>query len=60
MREVIWMAVTQDKYELPVAVADTAKELGIILGITTNAIHSCICNARRYGYKSRYVKVVIE
>jgi len=54
------MAVTPDKYELPVAVADTAEELGKKLGITANAIHSSMCNARKRGYKSRYVKVVID
>lgn len=29
----IWMAVTADEYELPIAIADTAEELGEILGI---------------------------
>ena len=29
----IWMKVTDDKYELPVAVADTAEELARIVGL---------------------------
>lgn len=60
MKNVIWMAVTPDKYELPVAVADSAKELGMLLGKTANAIHSSMCNARKRGNKSIYVKVVID
>ena len=34
----LWLAVTADKYELPIAVADTAKDLGQMLGISKNAI----------------------
>ena len=60
MREVIWMAVTPDEYELPVAVADTAAELGKKLGVSKNTIYSCISHAKEHGYKSIYVKVVID
>lgn len=34
----IWMAVTADQYELPLAVADTAPELAKILGISKRAV----------------------
>lgn len=34
----IWMAVTPDEYELPLAVADTARELGKIYGITAKTV----------------------
>lgn len=60
MQEVIWLAVTPDKYELPVAVADTAEELGNMLGKTANAIYSSMSNSKKRGYKSPYVKVVID
>lgn len=60
VQKFIWMAVTPDKYELPVAVADTARELGNTLGVKENTIHSCISNAKKKGYKSIYVKVVID
>lgn len=33
----IWLAVTPDKYELPIAVADTARELSELLGLHKNA-----------------------
>ena len=60
MREVLWLAVTPDKYELPVAVAETAKELAIMLGVKKDTIHSTISHAKKKGYKSKYVKVVID
>lgn len=32
------MAVTADEYELPIAIADTAEELGSILGIHKTSV----------------------
>lgn len=52
---VVWMKVTKDKYELPVAVADSTVELAGIVNTTANSIRSSIC----HGYGT-YVKVVIE
>ena len=57
----IWLAVETDKYELPIAVADTAKELGDIFGVKKNTIINCVSrnrSGRENGY--RYVKVRIE
>lgn len=34
----IWLAVTPDQYELPIAVADTAKELSKMLGLKPHAV----------------------
>jgi hypothetical protein len=34
----LWLAVTADKYELPLTVADTAGDLGQMLGITKSTI----------------------
>ena len=34
----LWLAVTPDKYELPIAVADTAVELSKMLGLHSNAV----------------------
>jgi len=56
----IYMMVTQDKYELPMAIADTPAELAEIVGTTRNAISSAISKARAHGYHSRYVKVTVE
>ena len=52
---VVWMKVTKDKYELPVAVADSANELARILNTTANNVSSSL--SKGYG---TYVKVVID
>ena len=38
VKKYIWMAVTADEFELPLAVADTAKELGAIYGIDAKTV----------------------
>lgn len=43
---VIWMKVTTDKYELPIAVANSAKELAQIVGTTTSVIYTERCQYR--------------
>ena len=57
------MATTNDKYELPIASADTQRELANLLGITKEKVKSTIskgeaCNGRIRGY--RIIKVEIE
>lgn len=52
----VYMLVTQDKYQLPLAVADTARELAQMVGVTESSVIACI----RRGYKSRYVRVYID
>ena len=36
----IWMKISNDAYELPVAVADSADELAMLCGTTANVIYS--------------------
>ena len=51
----LYLKVTRDKYELPVAVADSAEELAAMVGATKNNVYSCI--SKRYkGWK----RVVID
>lgn len=57
---VLYMAVTNDVYELPVAVADSPKELAEMLGSDRNTISSTISHAKRRGGRSRYIKVVVD
>lgn len=50
----LWMAVTSDKYELPIAIADTANELADYLGVTGKAIIQMKAknqSGRNLGYK---------
>lgn len=56
----VYMLVTQDKYELPLIVADSVTELAQILGIKRNVISSAMSHAKKKGFKSMYVKVVVD
>ena len=40
MGRYIWIAVEADKYELPIAIADTARELGEMIGVDTKTVMS--------------------
>ena len=58
--ERIYMKITKDKYELPIAVASSAKELAEICGTTRNAIMSSISKAKVGIIRPRYIRVIIE
>lgn len=51
MGEYLWLAVTPDKYELPVAVADTAMELGRMLGMKGNMVSKMYCHHQKGKFK---------
>lgn len=46
----IYMKVTDDEYELPLAVADSPAELARIVGVTANSV-SCQLSLGRGGYR---------
>lgn len=57
----IWMKVTKDKYEFPVAIADSSEELGRIVGVKASTIRSAVCGLKDGTRKrSQYRKVVVE
>lgn len=61
MKTKVYMQVTTDKYELPLAIADTAQELAEICGTTSGSIYtSCSRRARGIYKKSRFVSVEID
>ena len=47
----IWMMVTSDEFELPLAVADSASELAEICGVKANIIYSSISHHHAKGFK---------
>ena len=58
---VIWMKVTNDELELPIAVADNTKELAELCGTTPNAIWSSVSHAKVGEIsKSPYRKVDVD
>lgn len=57
----IYVMIAKDKYELPLAVADSVIELARIVGVTPNAI-SCEIWKHEHGHikKSKYIRVESE
>ena len=58
MQRYYWMAIEADEYELPLAVADTAKELGDIFGISKSVVIDAVKDNRSGKISGRkFVKV---
>lgn len=57
---VLYMKVTNDKYQLPVAVADTAKELAKLFNTTPNVISASISRQRAGKGKGTYYRVEVD
>ena len=55
----LWLKVTSDEYELPVAVADTAAKLAELCDTTEGTIYSSMSHMK-HGQWSPYRKVRIE
>lgn len=43
----LYLCVTRDKYELPLAVAESQQELADMVGVQKNTIASALCKYRR-------------
>ena len=56
----IYIKVTKDKYEFPLAVADTADELAILIGATANTIYKNIFEEEHGGCRSCYKRVLLD
>lgn len=57
----VWIAVSQDEYELPIAVADSGTELAEILGIDKRTIFSTRSHYKDGTLKScRYHKIEVD
>ena len=57
---ILWLKVTHDEYELPVAVGDSLRDLGRILNVSRNSIASSYSHYIHGGKWSSYRKVEIE
>jgi len=57
----LWLKVTNDEYELPLVVADSAAELARRCNTTKNNIYSCYSKYMKGKRKHpKYIKVKIE
>lgn len=55
----IWMKVSNDEYELPIMIADSARELAEKCGTTENSVKSSASHAKRGDRWSSYVCVKV-
>lgn len=61
MGKYLWLAVTADKYELPLAVVDSPAELGALFGISKNTVKSSVLRCKDGSLSGRkFVKVAID
>lgn len=54
MANFLWVAVTPDELELPIAVADTARELTAMLGLKGNMVSKIYCLHKKGTFKNSY------
>lgn len=58
----VWMQVTEDKYSLPIVIADTSEELARKCGVKLNTIHhyiSLFASGKKHGFP-KYIRVVLR
>ena len=61
MADYVYMKITKDKYELPVAVAESTTELAQICGLKgSGSVRSAINDSIRLGRRSQYIKVEVD
>ena len=53
----LYMLISDDKYELPLFVADSLTELSSACGISLNTIYGTMRRAKKNGAWCRFVKV---
>lgn len=59
MGQYIWMRVSDDEYELPEVIGNSASDLARKCGKTKSTIITAITNAEQHGYKSIYKRVPV-
>ena len=53
----LYIAVTPDKFELPVYVADTPMELARVMGTSPNTVLSVISHSRQHKHPCTYQRI---
>lgn len=60
MSDYVYMKIIKDKYELPVAVAESTTELAKICGLkNSGSVRSMINEPIRLGFRPTYIKVEV-
>lgn len=60
MKRYVWMLVTKDKYELPLLVADSSRELAELAGVAHQTVLESTSRARRLKSKCKYIVIQID
>lgn len=61
MKKRIWMKVTSDKYQIPLAVADSAEELAMMCHVKRGSVYSAAKEWRDGKRKNAsYIAVIME
>ena len=60
MGKALWMKVDLKDDEIPLAVADTQRQLAAICGVKEKTIKESISRAKKHGWRCCYVKVEEE
>lgn len=59
-QQYIWMLVTEDKYEFPIYICDSPKELAKLCGVTPGTVRAAVCHCEKENRKfSRYRRVEV-
>ena len=58
MKQSVYMKVTNDQYELPVALADTPEELAEMLGVTSSRSIKARCIHGEFNF--RFVQIIVR
>lgn len=59
-KRAVYMMITKDKFELPLAIADSAEELAKMVGVLPSGVYSGARNAQKGKRKSKYIRVLID
>lgn len=58
MSDYVYMKITRDEYELPLAIANSAAELARILGVEPKTVINCMSRARTgRRHSTQYIRV---
>lgn len=55
----LWIYVSADKYEFPLAIALSSNELGEMIGVDGTTIRTAVYHAEKRGHSCRYKKVKV-
>lgn len=56
----LWLKVTDDEYELPVAVADTAVALATMVGVSAGTVAGCVSHTKKGTHQKKSVYILVE